>query len=876
MAHFYYDFVNTVPNLQSHTSWGGTAHADFSYSTGARVPAGANNTTVLVIDGKSTNRGLITFVTSPSDLLFPNKPVEILYRWTVLDGYNSAAMAAFAAGNYTNPNAYTTRFNVTNSTQWQYIQKHVPGTVSNIAQVQQNLQEGTWYITRFRVDNSGVYFRTWASGTSEPFNWNATSTDTLFTQGNVGFMTQGVGRFYISHMAFATAGQSASLSQEYERTITSVSASTQQTKTRTLATSAATKHIDVARTVTASAATRLTSLHTVPSSAAVLTTNTRTVSSSGAMLATNTRAVSGSAATQQLGLARTTPLSASLAQTLARTVPSSAATAPPERIVLASAATQRVNLLKLVPMTVAVLATNARTVTSSVAIKQTGLFRTTPLSAATSLLVAKTVPASAATLATGLARTVTPLSAATQQLGLLRTVFLSGALVKQNIARTVAGNATALSAQDSLSVPSTTALIALGLARTVDLTASTIFVNERAFATSAATEGEEQQTVPFSASLYIPPSIDSIITGNAGPLQYRFGMRTYDDYGNALDDISNYVSNMRVQFNKEHTTKRNLSFDIETNCSVFLPTHIVEPYVVVSTITEDSSEPLAYEFPLGRYVQTTVKNSIRQTGNTRGITAEDRVFLLTSAVLEDTLTINTGANYGVEIRLALLEVGFADADILIPTTSFVLPAPLTFEQGKTYYDVVTTLADAINWTTPYMDNQDRLVIQQRQNLYTVSPAVLYATDQESIILPDVNFETTTKAVINAVVVSVNDPLREPFAVTYYNDNVNNEFSRTNTGETHVQVIDSLSHLHNQTVAEERALLETQLAGSYQKLELKTWLDPRRKPFEVYQLYIQCPETGNTVISSNWECLSWTMNLEAGAEMSHQLRVIPPV
>ena len=386
----------------------------------------------------------------------------------------------------------------------------------------------------------------------------------------------------------------------------------------------------------------------------------------------------------------------------------------------------------------------------------------------------------------------------------------------------------------------------------------------------------EPRTIPLSLSAEYADSIDDILSGNLGPIQYNFGMRTYNAEGIFQDDVSEYVSNIRIDFDASRTVKRTINFDLQADCPNLFAYDLIEPYVSVGAFSQRLRALVEEEFSLGRFIIRESRRSISESETQRAITGEDRTAWLLDHVVSEPVVLPTGTNYGTAILSFALEAGFTEAEIILPYTEYSLPAPLTFEQGITYYDIITTLADAINWSSPFMNNEDKLEIFERDLLSLKEPDVLLATDDQSIILSPVQDTQKEREIKNTVVVGVNDPLREPFAVTYFNDHPDNPFSRSVTGQTLTFLVDNLDYLHSVEVAEKRAKLIAEEQTANAEVEIHTWFDPRRKPFEIYQLYVECQESGMPVLTANWQCVSWSVSLEPGAAMRHQLKNILPV
>lgn len=407
-----------------------------------------------------------------------------------------------------------------------------------------------------------------------------------------------------------------------------------------------------------------------------------------------------------------------------------------------------------------------------------------------------------------------------------------------------------------------------------DATLSFIALDEEDSIESTAEVGEPQ-------SIHVglpkdPLDIEEYITGQHGPVYYTYGMRYYDETQAYLGVLDNTLISATLKWDSSATIKRSIDFEIQHNCQQIPNAYYVEPYAVlhyVNHLTQQNEEEM---FLLGTY-QITTKRTVVEAGLTKlRFTGQDRTLWLHEATVEETLTLSAGGNIGTAIRQLFISQGFADYEIDLPSTDINIPTTLTFEAGTTYYHITSQLADSINWTQPFMSNTNRLTCLQRTDLTLRQADVAYATDHTSVVLPDVAIETTEVKVNNQIRIAVNDPLRAPFTVTFNNDSLNNPYSRVVTGRTITLRNEDLNYIANETVALERAKLIAQEESATTKIELKTWPDFRRKPHEVYNVVVTCSVQGTILVQDMWECLSWSLNLQTGGDMSHQLRSILPI
>lgn len=369
------------------------------------------------------------------------------------------------------------------------------------------------------------------------------------------------------------------------------------------------------------------------------------------------------------------------------------------------------------------------------------------------------------------------------------------------------------------------------------------------------------------------PSLDDLIIGQAGTIAYTFGMRYYTDDMILVSDISNYVYNLKVDWDETRAIKRTVTFDYSPEEYELHHDHYVEPYVVMEIPIKELSVPVVEERSFGFFTQLHHRITIRQAGNSITYTGHDDLVKLVAETVNTIMTLPAGASYSTTIRNLCISAGFSDENIVLPITTSTTPSALTWEPGTTYYAIIEQLTSALNWESPYIDVDNKLYVIEMRDFNTALPDVLYATDNNSIILPDITHNHENHDVVNNIIISVDDPLRTPFAVTYTNNNVNNPYAYTNTGHMVTKLIEDLDYIASSSIASERAKLLAQRETPPHTMDLITWLDFRRKYYELYSIFVDSPGNASNHITSIWRCVAWSMNLATGGTMTHKLKEV---
>lgn len=371
-------------------------------------------------------------------------------------------------------------------------------------------------------------------------------------------------------------------------------------------------------------------------------------------------------------------------------------------------------------------------------------------------------------------------------------------------------------------------------------------------------------------------SIDDTITGKAGPLKYAFGMRYYNNDFVLLDDISNYVRNVRIAWDSSQTTKLTITFDYDRPSEELSTKGYVEPYVILELPSPDLIKNPEEEISLGFYGELSHRLTIGLAQEYISYTGYDRMFLLLNKTVNTIYSVPAGASYTTTIRNLCIAAGFNDQEIILPISTVTTPTALTWEPGTTYYKIVEQLCDSINWESPYIGFDNKFYATEMIDLNYLQPDVVYATDEQSIIIPDITHVHEFRDIINRSIISIADPLRTPFVAEYTNNNVNNAYSYTNTGELITKLYEDLNHLASSTIANNRAKYILQRESAPHTMTLQTWLDFRRGFYESYHIFIDTQANQHAHVGVAWRCTSWSMELTIGGTMQHTLKEIMEV
>lgn len=233
-------------------------------------------------------------------------------------------------------------------------------------------------------------------------------------------------------------------------------------------------------------------------------------------------------------------------------------------------------------------------------------------------------------------------------------------------------------------------------------------------------------------------------------------------------------------------------------------------------------------------------------------------------------TIAAMSNIMDAVRAEIEAEGLSAAGI--PVDSRVLPVARTWAPKTSRWERVVDLCRSLNYYDPWARADGSFTTAERIDPSLESDDVAYSTvlPPRMVLSPfDVTDEETDAP--NRFAVLIDHPARNPEYALKQNDD---PASPVSTVVTDIVTTDDYSNdlMYDVVVAGEYASFELQAAASLAvKATLRTALDPRRDVHETYLLVIAGVEE-----STRWRQIGWTMPLEVGGEMQHDLASAAPV
>jgi hypothetical protein len=207
----------------------------------------------------------------------------------------------------------------------------------------------------------------------------------------------------------------------------------------------------------------------------------------------------------------------------------------------------------------------------------------------------------------------------------------------------------------------------------------------------------------------------------------------------------------------------------------------------------------------------------------------------------------------------------------ITSSDLVLPASMEWEPGTSKLEIINDLLSAINYTSAVFDENGAFVAKPY-----VAPSVrgsefTYATDSSSVITGDVGQTVDTFNVPNKWILVVSEPERPALIGTYVNSDPMSPTSTVSRGRTIVDYRTEQTAADQVTLDAKAARLAFEASQVYEKISFKTGLMPFHSDSDTYNLIID-----GLVVDNKYSETAWSMDLEAGSTMSHEVRRITNV
>lgn len=271
------------------------------------------------------------------------------------------------------------------------------------------------------------------------------------------------------------------------------------------------------------------------------------------------------------------------------------------------------------------------------------------------------------------------------------------------------------------------------------------------------------------------------------------------------------------------------------------------------------------EWPLGVFLLSTPARKLTEEGFVvRDVEAYDQLLILQDDLVDNRYTVAAGVVYTTAI--ATLLAGYTFTKSITPS-ALALPAAMEWEPGTSVLRILGDLLAAINYESAFFDENGALVARPYQSPASRASEYIYATDERSVIMGDIDETLDLYGVANKWVLVVSEPDVTPaLRSVYTNTSATSPTSTVSRGRTITDFRTEQSAPDQATLDAKVARLAFEASQVYQIVEFMTAAMPIHSHSDVYSL-----EVDGLAIDAKFSEHTWSLDLKPGAKMKHKAR-----
>lgn len=204
----------------------------------------------------------------------------------------------------------------------------------------------------------------------------------------------------------------------------------------------------------------------------------------------------------------------------------------------------------------------------------------------------------------------------------------------------------------------------------------------------------------------------------------------------------------------------------------------------------------------------------------------------------------------------------------ITANSATIPVPKEWEAGTSKRQIIADLLTAINYESLSFDEDGYAVVKPYISPQNRGVEYSYADDELSVMYPEVMQEYDLFAIPNRWIMTLSDPDRDTITVTFTNNDPASPTSTVRRGRTITSFEQGQDADSEATMIDRISRLAFEASQVFEAVEFSTALMPIHSGNDVYSI-----EYDPMGINAQYSEVSWEMDLQAGAKMTHRARRI---
>lgn len=354
------------------------------------------------------------------------------------------------------------------------------------------------------------------------------------------------------------------------------------------------------------------------------------------------------------------------------------------------------------------------------------------------------------------------------------------------------------------------------------------------------------------------------LQGLSGIRRLTFRYDRLDEENTYLGPLSSVVDG-HVEQNWLADIKRKASFTIRDDGVLNYLSDRIQPWVRLGIPPYGRNDWV--EWPQGVFLLTTPTRTVDSSGRVlRQVDGYDALTVYADDLVSSRYTLLAGSVVTDEVA-TLLDT----AHLTVQASALTLSTDREWEPGTSKLKIISDLLDSINYESLSMDEYGRAVVQAYRSPTDRPAEYTYADDDQGLIVPQVDQTLDLFSVANHWILTVSNPDQDPLSSTYTNTDPASPTSTVRRGRTITDFRQELDAADQTTLDDKVARLAFAASQVYEIVTFSTALMPVHSGNDVIAF-----RYGGLAINDKYSEHSWSMDLQAGASMSHTIRRVVSV
>lgn len=358
---------------------------------------------------------------------------------------------------------------------------------------------------------------------------------------------------------------------------------------------------------------------------------------------------------------------------------------------------------------------------------------------------------------------------------------------------------------------------------------------------------------------YSRQEIIDTLHGKYGQRHLKFRYNLLDKNDQKIGELDT-VESGEVSMASLDSIKRTARFNIKDTGEINWLSDRIQPYALLRM-----RDGQYIEFPLGIFLLSSPTRKDSNNNVYRDVEAYDGLLILRDDKFDTRYTVPAGTNYRQAVIDILASAGITKHNI--EQTDKILPVDMEFAPGTEKLEAINALLQAINYTPLYVDVYGYFTSMTYRSPSIRAAEYTYKDDELSIIYAGMEEELDLFNVPNKWVVVCSNA-EQSLMSSYTNSNPNSPTSTVNRGRTIVDYRKVTDIADQQSLDAYVQRIAFEASQVYGKLTFETALNPLHDYMDVLQI-----EYSPLGISGKYSETSWTMPLQVGARMRHEVRKV---